>query len=196
MMCAPRSAVPDVATAKSRPDTTSASPPATSGDAMPMRQPSAAERAPTHWTSPPPFTTCAVDPAAVSSDDARSTAQPFTYPDGSNWPHGDAVKYPPDKSPTAAHAATTSATSGAQASTVVAPRASRDTSLSPMNGEKTRSTQCSHLTAASSEPSARAAAARSKETTVPMTRSACRSRAVTDGVAWLTRGRPARSAAT
>src|SRR6185437_6788221 len=77
-----------------------------------------------------------------------------------------------------AHASMTSATSGAQPSTATAPSASRDTSLSGRNGENTRSTQCSQLTAASSDPLCRAASGTSNETTVPITGSACRTRAV------------------
>jgi hypothetical protein len=77
-----------------------------------------------------------------------------------------------------AHASMTSVISGAQASAVTSPSASRDTSLSGRKGEKTRSTQCSHLTAASSDPSRRAATGTSNETTVPITGSACRTRAV------------------
>src|ERR1700722_19785970 len=71
----------------------------------------------------------------------------------------------------------TSAISGTQSATVTAPSASSDTSLSGRNGEKTRSTQCSQRMAASSDPSERAAAGTSKETTVPITGSACRRRA-------------------
>ena len=73
----------------------------------------------------------------------------------------------------------TSAISGAQASTVTRPSASSVASLSGRYGEKTRSTQCSHRIAASSDPSRRAAAGTSKETTVPITGSACRTRAST-----------------
>src|SRR6185437_6262468 len=72
----------------------------------------------------------------------------------------------------------TSAISGAHPSTVTSPSASCDTSLSGRKGEKTRSTQCSHRTAASSDPSWRAATGTSNETTVPITGSACRTRAV------------------
>src|SRR5487761_417742 len=71
----------------------------------------------------------------------------------------------------------TSATSGAHPSTVTSPPASCDTSLSGRKGEKTRSTQCSHRMASSSDPSWRAATGTSKETTVPITGSACRTRA-------------------
>src|SRR5580692_5230713 len=73
----------------------------------------------------------------------------------------------------------TSATSGAQPSTVTSAAASSDTSLSGRYGEKIRSTQCSQRTAASSDPPTTAAAGTSNETTVPITGSACRTRAVT-----------------
>src|SRR5215469_8278745 len=71
----------------------------------------------------------------------------------------------------------TSATSGAQPSTVTTPSASSVTSLSGRYGENTRSAQCSHKMASSSDPSSRAVAGTSKETTVPITGSACRTRA-------------------
>src|SRR5262252_4092001 len=90
---------------------------------------------------------------------------------------------------TLAPAAMTSATSGAQPPRVTSARASLDTSLSGRYGENTRSTQCSHRTAAASDPSCRADRGTSKETTVPMTCSACRARAVrAEGstFAWLT----------
>src|SRR5215469_13248442 len=66
----------------------------------------------------------------------------------------------------------TSATSGAQPSTVTTPSASSVTSLSGRYGENTRSAQCSHKMASSSDPSSRAVAGTSKETTVPITGSA------------------------
>ena len=100
MMCGPRSATPDVATAKFRPATTSASLPGRIGSAIPTRH----SRSPTHWTSPPPLTLCSAEPAAVSIAAARSMAHPFTYPEGSNVPPGVVVKYPPLRALMAAHA--------------------------------------------------------------------------------------------
>src|ERR1700761_2030969 len=70
----------------------------------------------------------------------------------------------------------TSATSGTQASTATSARASSDTSLSARYGENTRSTQCSHRIASSSEPSCLAETGTSNDTTVPITCSACRTR--------------------
>src|SRR6185437_16319554 len=131
---------PDVATPQSLASTTRARRPRLSGSAMPTRHggpPAGAVPAPAlagagagpglppaHCTSPPPLTRWLADPAADKMSAARSTAQPFTYPDGSNRPHGDAVKYPPDNSRTNAHASMTSATSGAHPSTVTSPSAS------------------------------------------------------------------------
>lgn len=96
MMCVPRSATPDVATAMSCPVTTAHSTPRRSGSAIPTRHgsgPSAAKRrGPTHRTSPPPLTQCDAEPAAVSIAAARSIAQPFTYPDGSSVPAYHALK--------------------------------------------------------------------------------------------------------
>ena len=66
-----------------------------------------------HWTSPPPLTLCSAEPAAVRIAAARSTAHPFTYPEGSNLPPGVVVKYPPLRALMAAHAWSTSASSGA-----------------------------------------------------------------------------------
>ena len=100
MMCSRRSATPDVATAKSRPVTTSASRPGCSGSAIPIRH----SRSPLHWTSPPPLTLCPAGPAAVRIAAARSTAHPLTYPEGSNLPPGVVVKYPRLRVLTAAHA--------------------------------------------------------------------------------------------
>src|SRR5580704_12830931 len=207
-MCGPRSAVPDVATAQSLAPTTRASRPGLSGSAMPIRHgsrppsppclpppclpplclpppclPSPCPRPPAHCTSPPPLTTWSAEPASASSAAARSTAQPFTYPDGSNWPPGATVKYPPDRSRTTAQAARTSAISGAHASTVTSARASSDTSLSARYGENTRSTQCSHRIAASSDPSWQAEPGTSNDTTVPITCSACLTRTSTADVA-------------
>src|ERR1700761_6929138 len=73
----------------------------------------------------------------------------------------------------------TSATSGTQPSTATSARASSDTSLSARYGENTRSTQCSHRIAASSDPSCLAETGTSNDTTVPITCSACRTRTVT-----------------
>ena len=171
-MCAPRSATPDVATAKSRPVTTSASRPGRSGSAIPIRH----SLSPTHWTSPPPLTLCSAEPATVRIAAARSTAQPFTYPDGSNRPPGVVVKYPPLRALMAAHAWSTSASSGAHSSSGTAPRPNRLTSLSSRYGEKVASTQCSQRTARPRDPPPRGSPARagtSKETTVPITCSAC-----------------------
>ena len=172
MMCAPRSATPDVATAKSRPVTTSASRPGRSGSAIPIRH----SLSPAHWTSPPPLTLCSAEPAAVRIAAARSTAHPFTYPEGSNLPPGVVVKYPPLRALMAAHAWSTSASSGAHSSSGTAPRPNRLTSLSSRYGEKVASTQCSQRTARPRDPSPRGSPARagtSKETTVPITCSAC-----------------------
>jgi hypothetical protein len=126
MMCGPRSAIPEVATAKSRPLTTSASAPGRSGWAIPIRH----TRSPVHWTSPPPLTLCSAEPAAVSIAAARSMAHPFTYPEGSNLPPGVAVKYPPLSALTSAQAETTSASSGAHSASETDPRPNRLTSLS------------------------------------------------------------------
>src|SRR5512146_502 len=104
MMCAPRSAVPDVATAKSRPDTENASVPGRSGELTPTRHGgvpaaggrpgscAAAGRPPTLRTSPPPLTRWLAEPASARMRAARSTDQPLTYPDGSSDPSGYAEK--------------------------------------------------------------------------------------------------------
>ena len=172
MMCSRRSATPDVATAKSRPVTTSASRPGCSGSAIPIRH----IRSPLHWTSPPPLTLCPAGPAAVRIAAARSTAHPLTYPEGSNLPPGVVVKYPRLRVLTAAHASSTSASSGTHCSSGTSPRPNRLTSLSSRYGEKVASTQCSQRTARPRGPSPRGSPARagtSKETTVPITCSAC-----------------------
>src|SRR5580658_123604 len=176
MMCAPRSATPEVATAKSRPATTSASDPGRSGSAIPTRHGWPEPRSPTHWTSPPPLTLCSAEPATVSMAAARSMAQPFTYPDGSNRPPGVVVKYPPLSALTSAQAARTWASSGAQSASGSDPRPNRLTSLSSRYGENVASTQCSHWTARPRTGPAQSGA--SKDTTVPITGSACRSRRV------------------
>ena len=111
-------------------------------------------------------------------------AHPFTYPEGSNVPPGVVVKYPPLRALMAAHASSTSASSGAQSASGSAPRPNRLTSLSSRYGEKVASTQCSQRTAWPSAPpiwpagprGSRARAGTSKETTVPITCSACRHR--------------------
>ena len=129
--------------------------------------------------SPPPLTLCSAEPAAVSISAARSMAQPFTYPDGSNRPPGLTVKYPPLSALTSAQAASTSASSGAHSASVSEPQPNRLTSLSSRNGENVASTQCSHWTARSRTPPSADAPAQSgtsKDTTVPITCSACRSR--------------------
>ena len=95
---------------------------------------------------PPPLTLCSAEPAVVSIAAARSMAQPFTYPDGSNRPPGRTVKYPPLRAATSAQAASTSASSGAHSASVSAPRPNRLTSLSSRYGENVASTQCSHET--------------------------------------------------
>src|SRR6516164_8847066 len=123
--------------------------------------------------SPPPLTLCSAEPALVSIAAARSMAQPFTYPDGSNRPPGLTVKYPPLRAPTSAHAASTSASSGAHSASVSDPRPKRLTSLSSRYGENVASTQCSQRTASSRAGPARAGT--SKDTTVPITGSAGRS---------------------
>src|SRR4029077_19272885 len=172
MMCSRRSATPDVATAKSRPVTTSASRPGCSGAAVPIRH----IRSPSHWTSTPPLTLCPAGPAAVRILAARSTAHPLTYPEGSNLPPGVVVKYPRLRALTAADASSTSANSGTHCSSGTSPRPNRLTSLSSRYGEKVASTQCSQRTARPRDPSARGSPARagtSKETTVPITCSAC-----------------------
>lgn len=179
MMCAPRSATPDVATAISRPVTTAHSTPRRRGSAIPTRQgsaPSAVKRrGPTHRTSPPPLTQCDADPAAVSIAAARSIAQPFTYPDGSSAPAYQALKYPPLTARSLSHAASTSATSGGQSSTAISPRPSRLTQLSERYVENVSSAQCSQRTAPASASPANGAAT-SNDTTVPITCSACRTR--------------------
>ena len=141
---------------------------------MPTRH----SRRPTHWTSPPPLTLCSAEPAVVSIAAARSMAHPLTYPDGSKRPPGVVVKYPPLRALTAAHASSTSASSGAQSASGKSPRPNRLTSLSSRYGEKVASTQCSQRTAWPSDPADRcrarpARAGTSKETTVPITCSAC-----------------------
>ena len=88
MMCAPRSAVPEVATAKSRPATTAASVPGRSGSAIPMRHGRPGSGSPAHCTSPAPLTLTLVCPTAVSMAAACSIDQPLTNPDGSNRPRG------------------------------------------------------------------------------------------------------------
>ncbi len=87
-MCAPRSAVPDVATPQSLASTTRARRPRPQrvGDAHPPRRrgPGTGRRAggdarpPAHCTSPPPLTRWLAEPAADRMCAARSTAQPFT----------------------------------------------------------------------------------------------------------------------
>src|ERR1700722_10209096 len=135
--------------------------------------------------SPPPLTLCSAEPAAVSIAAARSMAQPFTYPDGSNRPPGQVVKYPPLSALTSAQAASTSAISGAQSASASDPRPNRLTSLSSRYGENVASTQCSHRTTPSRTAplpaSCPAQSGTSKETTVPITCSACRSRPVRPG---------------
>src|SRR5580693_8835406 len=130
--------------------------------------------------SPPPLTLCSAEPAAVSIAAARSTAQPFTYPDGSKRPPGSVVKYPALRALTSAQAASTSASSGAQSASASDPRPNRLTSLSSRYGENVASTQCSHCTTRSRTappPASRPAqSGASKDTTVPITCSACRSR--------------------
>ena len=79
-------------------------------------------------------------------------AHPFTYPEGSNVPPGVVVKYPPLRALMAAHAASTSASSGAQSASGSVPRPNRLTSLSSRYGEKVASTQCSQRTAWPSAP--------------------------------------------
>src|SRR5215472_12189102 len=76
----------------------------------------------------------------------------------------------------AAHASSTSASSGAQSASGSEPRPNRLTSLSSRYGEKVASTQCSQRTASPREPSPcgwPTDAGTSKETTVPITCSAC-----------------------
>ena len=115
---------------------------------------------------------------------ARSIAHPFTYPEGSNVPPGMVVKYPPLRALMTAHPSSTSASSGAQSASGRAPRPNRLTSLSSRYGEKVASTQCSQRTASPSGPpiwpagprGSRTRAGTSKETTVPITCSACRHR--------------------
>ena len=85
MICAPRSAMPEVATALSAASTTRARRPRWNGSAMPTRHGSSPDDrrrpglgAAAHWTSPPPLTRWLVDPAADKIAAARSTAQPLT----------------------------------------------------------------------------------------------------------------------
>src|SRR5437763_8446334 len=80
----------------------------------------------------------------------------------------------------AAHASSTSASSGAHCARGSEPRPYRLTSLSSRYGEKVASTQCSQRTARPRDPSPRGSPARtptSNETTVPITCSACLRRA-------------------
>src|SRR5580700_8793854 len=130
--------------------------------------------------SPPPLTLCSAEPAAVSIAAARSMAQPLTYPDGSNRPPGRVVKYPPLRALTSAQAASTSVSSGAPSANASDPRPNRLTSLSSRYGENVASTQCSHCTTRSRTApllaSRPAQSGTSKDTTVPITGSACRSR--------------------
>ncbi len=121
---------------------------------------------------------------------ARSMAHPFTYPEGSNVPPGVVVKYPPLRALMAAHAWSTSASSGAQSASGRAPRPNRLTSLSSRYGEKVASTQCSQRTAWPSGPrsgqqgrGSPAQPGTSKETTVPITCSACLRRPGPESVA-------------
>ena len=92
MMCAPRSAVPEVATAISRPVTMTASAEGHSGCATPMRQGWPGSGSPVHCRSPAPFTLWLVQPAALSMAAACSMAHPLTRPDGSKRPPGQSVK--------------------------------------------------------------------------------------------------------
>src|SRR4051794_7476672 len=80
----------------------------------------------------------------------------------------------------AAHASSTSASSGAHCASGRAPRPNWLTSLSSRYGEKVASTQCSQRTARPRGPSPRGSPARagtSNDTTVPITCSACLRRA-------------------
>lgn len=175
-MCGPRSAVPEVATARSWPATTALRAPGLVGWAIPTRH-----GPPTHWTSPPPETLRSVAPAARSRPAASSTAQPFTQPLGSSRPPGWAVNQPSVSSATSRQRSSTSATSGSQSARVVSALASRLTWLSRQYGEKTWSIPCSRSTAARSAASTAArrapcpASRTVKENTVPITCSACRS---------------------
>jgi hypothetical protein len=79
MTCAPRSAMPEVATALSAASTTRARRPRRQGSAMPTRHGSPEPgRPPAHWTSPPPLTRWLTDPARPRLSAQRSTAQPLT----------------------------------------------------------------------------------------------------------------------
>ena len=102
-------------------------------------------------------------------------AQPLTNPDGSNVPPGLVLKYPPVAAVTSAHAVSTSPSSAAQPASATSPRPYRLTSLPGRYVENVASTQCSQR----STPGSAAAAGpggTSKENTVPITCSACRSR--------------------
>src|ERR1039457_3664237 len=106
---------------------------------------------------------------------ARSIAQPLTSPDGSNAPPGLVVKYPPVTARAVAHKASTSPSSGAQSPSAISPRPYRLTSLSSRYVENVASTQCSQRSTPGSAAAATSAGT-SKEKTVPITCSACRSR--------------------
>src|ERR1700677_1683334 len=175
MMCAPRSAMPDVATAKSCPLTTQASDPRSSGSDIPIRHcPPARGPGPRHATSPPPLTQCDSEPAAVSSCAARSIAHPFTYPEGSSAPAARTLKYPSLTAATASHEARTNATSGGHSASDSSPRSSRQMALSGRYVENVRSTQFSQRMASSTAPAADPGT--SKDTMVPITGSTRRSR--------------------
>lgn len=146
MMCAPRSAVPDVATAKSRPVTTVRIRRRSAGSLMPMRHGFPGAASPATWTSPPPLTAWWWLPWPRSSSLARSIAQPFTSPVGSGVPRQRTVKYPPVSAASSSPRANTSATSGSASATASSPRPIRLTSLSGRNVLNNASTRCSQAT--------------------------------------------------
>jgi hypothetical protein len=130
MMCAPRSAVPEVATAMSLPAATAAMRRGSRGSAMPIRHccPGAGE--PAAWMSPPPLTQWFALPWPRRIALARSTAQPLTIPVGSGAPRQPAVNRPRVSRSARSHSASTSRTRGSAPVTLSSPRRTRETSLS------------------------------------------------------------------
>ncbi len=83
-------------------------------------------RRPEQLHVPAPVDADATAPAAATRRAARSTAQPLTIPVGSRRPWYDVLNQPSLTRSASAASSSTPATSGAHASTVSAPRASRE----------------------------------------------------------------------
>ena len=92
MTCRPRSAVPEVATARSVPAMTTVSALGTRGWTMPARHARPGSGSPRRRMSPPALMQWLVDPRSTSIDDATSADQPLTRPEGSSVPDAQASK--------------------------------------------------------------------------------------------------------